>query len=160
MGSCILYLSDEHEELSKGDGKKIRNLCESRDIERVMKGWLQDIGFKYVSKTHWWKLLIIKEVVELYRIQNGIIHAVPMSPTVDSSTNASLVLFFCYGKGDRCSIYFVILRSRRTHPSASRWSLVSSYTSLEKCSLQCLSLRWSVLIFWTSTHPNCTAYRR
>lgn len=35
MGSCILYLSDEHEELSKGDGKKLKNLCESRDIERV-----------------------------------------------------------------------------------------------------------------------------
>lgn len=35
MGSCILYLSDEHEELNRGDGKKLNNLCESRDVERV-----------------------------------------------------------------------------------------------------------------------------
>jgi DNA mismatch repair protein MSH2 len=35
MGSCILYVSEELEELNKGDGKKLNNLCESRDIERV-----------------------------------------------------------------------------------------------------------------------------
>lgn len=35
MGNCILYVSDDLEELNKGDGKKLNILCESRDIERV-----------------------------------------------------------------------------------------------------------------------------
>jgi DNA mismatch repair protein MSH2 len=35
MGSCILYISDDLEELNKGDGKKLNNLCEGRDVERV-----------------------------------------------------------------------------------------------------------------------------
>lgn len=35
MGSCMLYISDELEELNKGDGKKLHNICEGRDIERV-----------------------------------------------------------------------------------------------------------------------------
>lgn len=35
MGSCILYIAEDFEEVHKGDGKKLSNLCESRDIQRV-----------------------------------------------------------------------------------------------------------------------------
>ena len=35
MGSCVLYVSEDLEECNKGDGKKLNNLCESRDVERV-----------------------------------------------------------------------------------------------------------------------------
>jgi hypothetical protein len=35
MGSCILYVAEELEEILEGDGKKLSNLCESRDIQRV-----------------------------------------------------------------------------------------------------------------------------
>jgi len=35
MGSCILYLSEEYEDVFKGDAKKINNLCEGKDIEKI-----------------------------------------------------------------------------------------------------------------------------
>lgn len=35
MGSCILYISSDLEEISSGDGKKLNNICEGRDVEKV-----------------------------------------------------------------------------------------------------------------------------
>ena len=36
MGPCVLYVSDEHEDVHRGDGKKLHLLCESKDIEKVL----------------------------------------------------------------------------------------------------------------------------
>ena len=36
MGSCIIYLSDEFDNIHKGDGKIIHNICEGKSIERVV----------------------------------------------------------------------------------------------------------------------------
>jgi len=36
MGPCVLYVSDEHEDVHRGDGKKLHLLCEGKDIEKVL----------------------------------------------------------------------------------------------------------------------------
>jgi DNA mismatch repair protein MSH2 len=60
MGSCILYVSEEYQDIHKGDGKKINNLCEGRDIERVFskkslftkKGGAEAIAKLCPTQTH------------------------------------------------------------------------------------------------------------
>lgn len=60
MGSCVLYVSEEYQDIYKGDGKKINNLCEGRDIERVFskkslfakKGGAEAIAKLCATQTH------------------------------------------------------------------------------------------------------------
>ena len=44
MGSCILYISEEFENSFTGDGKKVANICDGKDVERV-----------FVKKSFWGK---------------------------------------------------------------------------------------------------------
>ena len=37
IGGCVLYLSDEFEDLSKGDGRKVGNLLQGKDVEAVYR---------------------------------------------------------------------------------------------------------------------------